>query len=170
MVFWLLLLMAPRLALSNGEGTRHITGEGVDLYFMQDKLFGSVGGHPLWAIYRCGSEIRGEVDIGGTYHKLSFRYHREGDRIITGVFGSTPMALGKIEKREQGFVYHVFVDGEEYGFSINYTRMENEHMVNSVIEGSLPNHKEITLTVDGHLCPFATTGIILIIAGSAALS
>jgi hypothetical protein len=39
-------------------------------------------------------------------------------------------------------------------------------MVNSVIEGSVGEGKKIALTVDGQLCPMATTGIILIAAGS----
>ena len=42
-------------------------------------------------------------------------------------------------------------------------------MVNSIIEGKVTTGEQIKLTVDGHLCPFATTGIVMIIAGSVAL-
>ena len=43
-------------------------------------------------------------------------------------------------------------------------------MVNSIIEGELAEGMKIKLMVDGHLCPFATTGIILITVGSLVLS
>jgi hypothetical protein len=158
------------VALLGEEGTRHVTGQGVDLYFMNDKLFGSVEEHPVWGIYRCAEDITGEIDIDGTYHQLNFQYHGKGDRILSGTFGSRSMALGKIEKANDQFIYHVFVDEEEYTFTIHYEQMENEHMMNSVINGSVGRGKEIELTVDGHLCPFATTGIILIVAGSLILS
>ena len=47
-----------------------------------------------------------------------------------------------------------------------YEQLEDEHMLNSIIEGSLGQGRDLRLKVDGHLCPFATTGIILIAAGS----
>lgn len=142
----LLLLTCP--ALASDEGTRHITGTGMDVYFMNDKVFGIAGrlvetendrssphlggnGHPLWAIYNCGSDINGEIDIDSTYH--------------------------------------LFVDEKECLFSIRYEKVEDDHLVNSIIEGKLQNEKEIRLTVDGPLCPFATTGIIMIASGAYAL-
>ncbi len=53
-------------ALASQEGTRHITGKDIDIYFMNDKLFGHIKKHPLWAIYNCGSDIKGEIDVNGT--------------------------------------------------------------------------------------------------------
>ena len=79
------------------------------------------------------------------------------------------MALGKIERTDKGFTYHVIVGDLEYEFSITYKRVEAEHLVDSLIEGQL-DEKKISLSVDGHLCPFATTGIILIVVGSAVLA
>ena len=69
------LLITFTLALSGAvfaseEGTRHITGDNVDVYFMNDKVFGHVGKHPLWAIYNCGTDIKGEIDVDGTYHEF----------------------------------------------------------------------------------------------------
>ena len=156
--------------LAMEEGTRHITGKNVNLYFMNDKVFGTVGNNPIWAIYNCATDIQGEMDIKGTYHKFSFQYHRQGERVITGSFGSMKMALGGIERKDKKLVYHVFVGDSEYIFSIRYERIEDEHMVNSIIEGELPGEMKIKLMVDGHLCPFATTGIILITVGSLVLS
>ena len=57
------------------EGTRHITGKNINLYFMNDKVFGTVETNPIWAIYNCGSDIQGEMDINGKYHKFSFKYY-----------------------------------------------------------------------------------------------
>jgi hypothetical protein len=159
-----LMLLLPAFAAE--EGTRHIVGDGVDMYFMNDKVFGTVDDHPLWAIYNCGSDIKGEMDVDGTYHTFSFEYHKEGDRKITGTFGSLPMALGDIDKTDGGFLYHIFIGEEEFTFSIRYEELEDEHMVNSIIQGAVEEDRRIRLTVDGHLCPFATTGIILIAAGS----
>lgn len=34
------------------EGTRHIVGDDVDMFFMNDKVFGTVAGHPLWSTLR----------------------------------------------------------------------------------------------------------------------
>jgi len=39
-------------------------------------------------------------------------------------------------------------------------------MVNSIIEGTLDAGGQIRLRVDGNLCPFVTTGIILIVSGA----
>jgi hypothetical protein len=158
---------ATVLLAEEGEGTRHITGPGLDMYFMNDKVFGTAGGHPLWAMYTCGKEIKGEMDVAGAYRAFDFTYLQEGDRTITGTFASTAMALGAIDKQDNGFVYHVFIGEREQLFSIRYQELEGKHMVNSVIEGTLPDGKTLKLTVDGRLCPMATTGIILIAAGSA---
>jgi len=110
------------------------------------------------------------MDIKGTHHKFSFQYHRQGERAITGSFGSIKMALGGIERKDNKLVYHVFVSDSEYTFSIRYERIEDEHMVNSIIEGELAGEMKIKVMVDGHLCPFATTSIIMITVGSLVLS
>lgn len=160
-----LLVVLSATAFATQEGTRHITGKDIDIYFMNDKVFGHIKRHPLWSIYNCGSDIKGEIDINGTYHRFDLRYHRVGDRKIAGSFGSEEIALGNIEKTESGFVYRVIIGKKEYSFSIRYERVEKEHLVNSIIEGKIDNEK-IRMVVDGHLCPFVTTGIILITAGS----
>ena len=136
------------------------------MFFMNDKVFGTVDGHPLWAMYDCGSSIKGEMDVDGTYHTFAFDYRDGGDRKIVGTFGKHAMSLGHVEKKEGGFVYHVFVGEEEHIFSIRYESLDAGHMLNSIIEGSVGTGRNLQLTVDGHLCPFATTGIILIAAGS----
>lgn len=166
----LLMLCLPCGVQGAEEGSRHITGSGVDVYFMHDKVFGVVEGHPLWALYDCGSAIQGEMDIHGTYHPITFKYYKETDRIVAGTFGPVEMSLHTIEKRHGGVVYHVRVGSEEYRFKITYTKRADEHMVNSIIEGNLSNGRSLRLVVDGPLCPFATTGIILIVTGAAALS
>ncbi len=79
------------------------------------------------------------------------------------------MTLGSIERKAKKIVYHVFVGDSEYTFLIRYKQIEDEHMVNSIIEGELAEGMKIKLMVDGHLCPFATTGIILITVGSLVL-
>ena len=162
----LVLIATAGIAVAADEGTRHITGPSADLWFMNDKVFGTAGGHPLWAIYNCGSDIKGEMDIAGTFHGFAFTYHQEGEKRITGTFGDTAMSLGAIDKQDGGFVYHVWIGETEHLFSILYQQLEDEHMVNSVIEGSVGEGKKVALTVDGQLCPMATTGIILIAAGS----
>jgi hypothetical protein len=168
-VLFLVAMIIPTVAAGMKEGTRHITGNAADLYFMNDKVFGVVQNRPLWAIYNCGSDIEGEIDIGGSYQRFNFQFQNEGAQRITGSFGSVKMALGKIERKGKGFTYHVIAGDREYEFSITYKRVEAEHLVDSLIEGELDGRK-ISLSVDGHLCPFATTGIILIVVGSAALS
>ncbi len=168
---WTILLVSLALtAGASNEGTRHITGEKTDVYFMNDKLFGHVKGHPLWAIYNCGSDIKGEIDVNGTYHEFQMVYHRTGDRKITGNFGSHFIAMGDILKTDTGFIYQVFVREKEYFFTIKYERIEEDHLVNSIIEGQIGDNKKIKLTVDGRLCPFATTGVILIAVGSMVVS
>jgi len=79
------------------------------------------------------------------------------------------MALGKIERKAEKVVYHVFINDKQCTFSIKYEKIKDKHMVNSAIEGEVTTGKKIKLTVDGHLCPFATTGIVMIIAGSVVL-
>jgi hypothetical protein len=90
--------------------------------------------------------------------------------VITGDFGTLSMALGNIRQGEGKILYQVLVEDREYTFSIRYERVEDEHMVNFVIEGQTENKDKIRLTVDGHLCPFATTWIIMIVVGSVLLS
>ena len=168
LVLFLVALLLPTVAFGMKEGTRHITGNETDLNFMNDKVFGVVQNRPLWAIYNCGSDIESEIDVGGAYQRFHFQYHHDGAQPITGSFGSLKMALGKIERKGKGFTYHVIAGDLEYEFSITYKRVEAEHLVDSLIEGQLDGRK-IELSVDGHLCPFATTGIILIVVGSAVL-
>ena len=156
-------------AFATEEGTRHITGDGVDVYFMNDKLFGHVDRHPLWAIYNCGSDIKGQIDVNGQYHAFEMVYHRHGNRVLTGTVGNYYVALGEIKRTKKGFDYQVFIKEKEYHFTVTYERLQDEHMVNSIIEGDVGKEKKIKMTVDGQLCPFATTGIICIAAGSAML-
>lgn len=163
-VFFLLALAAPSPA--SEEGTRHITGDNVDLYFMNDKVFGHVHGHPVWAIYHCRKDIQGEIDVNGTYHGFHMIYHKHGDRKITGDFGPHFMAMGDIKKTEDGFIYPIFIKAKAYQFTITYEQMRDGHLVNSIIHGDLGAGKAIRLKVDGRLCPFATTGIIMIAAGA----
>jgi hypothetical protein len=161
------LLLPIGLKASPGEGTRHITGSGMDLYFMDDKVFGTANGHPLWAIYNCGADIAGAIDIGGTTYALAFAYHRDGDQLITGTFGTMTLAMGNIEKTADGLVYHLVAGETPLRFTIRYDKQEDGHLVNSIIEGSAGEDRSIRLTVDGRLCPFATTGIIMIAVGAA---
>jgi hypothetical protein len=158
------------LAAEEEEGTRHITGNGLDMFFMNDKVFGTVDGNPLWAIYNCGTDIKGEMDVGGKYKTFAFEYTSGGDRKIIGTFDSREMSLGEIEKTDNGFVYHVFVGEKEHTFTIRFQKIDDGHLVNSIIEGSLGHDRELKVTVDGRLCPFATTGIILIAVGSSLAS
>ena len=78
------------------------------------------------------------------------------------------VGLGDVKRTKVGFIYQVFIKEKEYAFTIKYERIEDEHLVNSVIEGDV-GKKKIKMVVDGQLCPFATTGIICIAAGSAML-
>jgi len=156
--------LAP--ATAEEEGTRHIVGDGVDLYFMNEMVFGTVDGSPLWAIYNCGSDIQGKIDVAGKYRPFEFRYQKEDPKIV-GSFGRHGVAVDEIETRENGFVYHVVAGADEHLFSIRYEELEGGHMLNSVIEGTRPDGRAVTLKVDGHLCPFATSGVILIAAGTA---
>lgn len=164
------LVCAGLTGYASDEGTRHITGDGADMYFMNDKVFGVVGGFPLWAIYNCGTDIKGEMDVKGTYHEFHFVYQAEGDKKITGKFGPHEMALKNIEKTDDGFLYHVLVGDKEHQFTIRYEKFEDGHLTNSIIEGDIDKGQPLKLTVDGRLCPFATTGIILISFGAALLA
>ena len=92
----IVLAFCSLAALAEEEGTRHIVGEDLDMFFMNDKVFGTVAGHPLWAIYNCGSDINGEMDVEGNYHKFAFEYTKGGDRKIVGNFGDNEMSLGEI--------------------------------------------------------------------------
>lgn len=162
----LLLAGLPAAASAEGEGTRRITGSGMDVYFMDDKVFGTVMGRPLWAIYNCGSDIEGRMDAGGRYRHFVFQYHRQDVPIVDGRFGETTMALQRIEKGADGFVYHLESGGVPLRFSIHYRRVDADHLVDSTIKGTLASGRPIELKVDGRLCPFATSGIILIAAGA----
>jgi hypothetical protein len=163
------LISAPASIASN-EGTRHITGSEMNLYFMNDKVFGTANSHPLWAIYNCGTAINGEIDIKGEYHKFDFAYHKKGSRIITGDFGPLRMSMEKIKKTNKGFLYQVFVDNTKHTFSIQYENVQNSHMLNSIIQGNIDKKRQIQLKANGSLCPFATTGIIMISLGAAYLT
>jgi len=96
------LMLPIGLEASPGEGTRHTTCRGMDLHFRDDKVLGTVNGHPLWAIYNCGADIVGTLDIGGTYHDLALTYHRDGDQLITGTFSTMTLTMGNIEKTGTG--------------------------------------------------------------------
>lgn len=159
------LLITANIAIGS-EPTRHITGDGVNIYFMNDKVFGVVNNSPLYAIYNCGTDINGEIDKNGTYINFGFEYLREGEKRIKGAFGNIKIDLGNIEKKDEKIIYHVFINGKEYLFSVRYEKIEREHLVNSIIEGTLDAGRQIRLRVDGNLCPFATTGIILIVSGA----
>ncbi len=161
----LLLITTPCKAIGS-EKTRHITGDGTNIYFMQDKVFGVINNHPIWAIYNCGSDISGEVDKNGTYISFSFNFPKEGGKRVAGTFGKKEIGLGNIEKTDKKLVYHVLVNGKEYLFSVIPEKIEGNHMVNSVIEGTLDKSRIMRFNVDGELCPFATTGIILIVSGA----
>jgi hypothetical protein len=137
---------------------------------MDDKVFGTVKGHPLWAVYKCGSEIRGKIDIGGAYREVHFAYRKGGNRIIEGTFDTLKMALGNIEESGESVIYPVFAGDRAYRFSIRYERVEGGHMVNSIIEGDTGGGNHMRLSVDGRLCPFATTGIVMIVVGAVLLS
>ena len=163
----LVFVFGPLVVSAEDEGTRHITGHGIDMFFMNDKVFGTVDGHPLWALYDCGTDIKGEMDVNGEYVPFHFDYTKKGDRKIVGTFGEQEMSLGEIEKTDEGFVYHVFVGEKETTFSIRYEEFKGGHLLNSIIEGSVGKGQDLKLTVDGRLCPFGTTGIILIAVGSA---
>jgi len=165
-LFCVLLILPIGLEASPGEGTRHITGSGMDLYFMDDKVFGTANGHPLWAIYNCGSDIAGLIDIGGSYYNLAFAYHRDGAQLITGTFGTMTLTMENIEKTAAGLVYHVVAGETPLRFTIRYDKQEDGHLINSIIEGRAGEDRPIRLTVDGRLCPFATTGIIMIAVGA----
>ncbi len=154
------------VGFASEEGTRRITGKNIDVYFMNDKIFGHVKNNPLWAIYNCGSDIKGQIDVNGTYHTFDLRYHRGGDQKITGSFGPKRVAIGAITRTQRGFVYQAFIGEKRYSFLVRYERLEKDHLVNSIIEGETDRGEKIKMLIDGHLCPFATAGLILIIAGS----
>lgn len=159
------LISCPSISASQ-EGTRNITGSGINLYFMNDKVFGTANTNPLWAIYNCGSSISGEMDIKGKYYTFEYAYHQKSKQIITGNFGPLKMSMGKILKTNSGFLYEVLVDSKKHTFSIQYEKVQDGHMLNSIIKGNTVNNQPIHLKADGHLCPFATTGIIMITLGA----
>ena len=165
-----LLVLSPSFISASDEGTRHITGSGTDLYFMNDKVFGTVNTSPLWAVYNCGSTIKGEIDIKGKYHSFNFTYQNKKSEIITGSFGSLKMSMGKIKKTKHGFLYEVYVNNKMHKLSIQYEKVQNGYMVNSIIYGEIDKARPVHLKTDGQLCPFATTGIIMISLGAAYLT
>lgn len=77
------------------------------------------------------------------------------------------LAMETIEKTADGLVYHVMAGETPLRFTIRYEKQEDGHLVNSIIEGSAGEDRPIWLVVDGRLCPFATTGIIMIAVGAA---
>jgi hypothetical protein len=137
---------------------------------MNDKVFGTVNTSPLWAVYNCGSSIKGEIDVKGKYQPFDFTYKNKKSEIITGSFGSLKMSMGKIKKTKSGFLYEVFVNRKKHIFSIQYDKVQNGHMVNSIIQGKIGKNRPVHLKADGPLCPFATTGIIMISLGAAYLT
>jgi hypothetical protein len=163
------LSVIPFASLASEEGTRHITGSGVDLYFMKDKVFGSIKGHALWAKYNCGTDLEGEIDIRGGYQKFSFASADKASRIVAGTFGPLKMSLGEMEKKGDRIIYQVFIGETEHAFSIRYEKLQEEHLFNPVIEGPMSQPERMKLIVKGRLCPFAVTGIIMIVAGTWAL-
>ena len=165
-----LLALSASFVSASGEGTRHITGRGTDLFFMDDKVFGTVNTSPLWAVYNCGSAIKGEIDIKGKYHSFNFTYQNKKSEIITGSFGPLKMSMGKIKKMKHGFLYEVYVNNKKHKFSIQYEKVQDGHMVNSIILGKIDKDRPVHLKTDGQLCPFATTGIIMISMGAAYLT
>ena len=165
-----LVVISSSSTFASSEGTRQITGSGISLFFMNDKVFGTANTSPLWAIYNCGTAIKGKIDIKGTYHSFDFAYHNKGDKIITGTFGPLKMSMGKFNKTSKGILYHVFVDNKKHTFSIQYEKVQNGHMLNSIIQGRIDKNRPIRLKADGQLCPFATTGIIMIMLGAAYLT
>ena len=162
-----ILLISPLLVFASAEGTRHITGSGMDLYFMNDKVFGTANNNPLWAVYNCGTSIKGEMDIKGKYYSFAYAYHQKKEQIITGHFGPVKMSMENIKKNKNGFLYEVIVNTKKHIFSISYEKVQSGHMLNSVIQGSIDKNNNIYLETNGRLCPFATTGIIMIAVGSA---
>ena len=93
----LIILCLQIDVLAMEEGTRHITGKNVNLYFMNDKVFGTVGNNPIWAIYNCGSDIQGEMDIRGTYHSIS----PAGRESNYGIFWLLQDGIGEYRTRSQ---------------------------------------------------------------------
>ena len=135
LAIWVLLILPISSMASPGEGTRHISGSGMDLFFMDDKVFGTANDHPLWAIYNCGSDIFGTIDINGTYHEMAFAYHREGDYLMTGTLGDLTLSMGKIEKTEDGLVYHVIVENRVHRFTIRYHRRSRRDGPAGTVDG-----------------------------------
>lgn len=91
MLVALMGIMPLRVEATQREGTRDITGSGLNLYFLHDKVFGTACGHPLWARYNCGSDFAGQIDLGNAYRELNFTYRRDGgdlgNAIIEGKVG-----------------------------------------------------------------------------------
>jgi len=166
----IIFLISNPLGLASEEGTRHITGSRMDLYFMNDKVFGTANHNPLWAVYNCGTSIKGEMDIKGKFYTFEYTYHKKNKQIIAGNFGPLKMSMENIKKVKNGFVYEVLVNRKKHTFSITYEKVQSGHMVNSIIQGKIDRNREIRLKTNGPLCPFATTGIIMIAAGSAYLT
>jgi hypothetical protein len=167
--FWgtvgVLLVMA--VAAGAQEAPRRVRGSGVDLVFADDLVYGSVGGRAVWASYRCGRDIQGAMEGEGTRLEFAFTYAEKGaPRVVSGSFGGREAALERIVPVEQGFVYDLSLGEDLLEFHIRYLRNAQGHLENPVIEGRLPGRQAVRLTVDGPLCPFATTGVILIVAGA----
>ena len=101
-ILFLMFVLVSPLTFAN-EGTRHITGNDVDIYFMNDKVFGTVSGYPLWAIYNCGKDINGEMSHNGNTREFSFLYNHQGNPLINGSFGNMQMSLDGIKRQNNIF-------------------------------------------------------------------
>jgi hypothetical protein len=162
-----LVLLALASVAGAQEAPRRIHGGGVDLQMEGDLVFGTVGGLPVWARYRCGRDIQGTMEAAGARMDFAFTYAgKDAPRLVTGSFGGREAALERILPLDQGFVYELSLGEDLLEFRIRYHRDVQGHMQNPVIEGRLPGRRAVRLTVEGQLCPFATSGLILMVAGA----
>jgi hypothetical protein len=168
---WRIVGVLLVLAASAGaqEAPRRIRGSGVDLIFAEDMVYGSVGGRPVWANYRCARDIQGVMEGNGTRVEFAFACAAKGaPRVVSGTFGGREAALERILPVDQGFVYDLSLGEDLLEFHIHCSQDAQGHLENPVIEGRLPGRKSVRLAVDGRLCPFATMGVILIVTGALA--
>lgn len=94
---------------------------------MNDKVFGTVNDHPLWAVYDCGTEIRGEIDIQGNCHRFHFTYLGEEDSLITGNFGALKISLGKLRKEAGRIIYPIKAGEKTYFFPYGIKKFKKAH-------------------------------------------
>ena len=74
--------------------------------------------------------------------------------------------MGRIEKIPGGLVYPMTNGLATYRFISRYAKQKEMPLVNAIIEGKDGDGRALRLTVDDRLCPFATTGIIMIAVGA----